>query len=309
MVTGFSIYDVFLRLLPRVAIRVESACWRVREFYYRLLVKHGCRYGVNREKRTPEIIVSLTTIPERLNTVALCLETLLRQSIKPDRLILWLSPSNAPGKRRVSKDNIPIELLSLEKRGLEIRWCEDIRSFRKIIPTLECFPNDIIVTADDDILYPVNWLSSLLEAYRKEPQYIHCHRAHFIKYDESGCILPYRQWDLMSKGYVGPSNNLFPTTGAGVLYAPHHLHHEVMNRSVFMELCPNADDIWLYAMAQLKKVNFKKVKPYTYEIIEIRIPDNTMLCSENFFNNGNDRQIKLVSERYSVFCISRCKTS
>ena len=27
----------------------------------------------------------------------------------------------------------------------------------KLVPALKAFPNDILVTADDDVFYPVNW--------------------------------------------------------------------------------------------------------------------------------------------------------
>jgi len=46
--------------------------------------------GIALTKRNPPLIVSLTTTPERLYKVHLCIE-LLRQSCKPDYLMLWIS--------------------------------------------------------------------------------------------------------------------------------------------------------------------------------------------------------------------------
>ena len=154
------------------------------------------RTGVTSTKRDPELIISLTTIPERIGTLGLCLDSLLRQSLKPDRLILWLSESNEPGKPLISPQSLPPDLHRLIQRGLEIRWCKDIRSFRKIIPALRAHPEAIIVTADDDVMYPRHWLAMMYEAYQREPHFIHCHRAHLMRFDESGAVLPYRQWQL-----------------------------------------------------------------------------------------------------------------
>lgn len=276
------------------------------ENFHATAVRISRRNGVSEIKRQKELIVSLTTIPERIGTVSLCLDSLLRQSLKPDRLILWLSESKEPGEAQISPQTLPPELHHLMQRGLEIRWCKDIHSFRKIVPTLQAYPGSLIVTADDDIFYPRHWLRMLYDAYLREPCYIHCHRAHLIQYDATGVVLPYRQWKFMANGYVGPSFDLLPTGCGGVLYAPGHLHTEVLNEGAFMSLCPKADDIWLKAMSLMANVACKKVTPDTFPIIEIRIPNNRTLASDNFDRDGNDPQVKAVSERYGVFHAQRC---
>ena len=101
--------------------------------------------GVNETKREYKVIVSLTTFPARINFVHKTISALLNQTFKPDSVVLWLAEEQFPDKK------IPETLLNLQKYGLEVRWCEDIRSFKKLVPSLREFPNDIIVTADDDI--------------------------------------------------------------------------------------------------------------------------------------------------------------
>lgn len=291
-----------LRWLYHLPRRLYHAIrYRWLEYTHRASVAWSSALGVTTVKREPELIVSLTTIPERLGTVAWCLDSLLRQSLKPDQLILWLSESSEPGRPVINQTSLPTNLLRLVPRGLEIRWCKDIRSYRKIIPTMRAHPAALIVTADDDIFYPRCWLKTLYEAYQKEPEYVHCHRAHLMKYDAAGVAMPYQQWDMLATGYQGPSFDLFPTSGGGALYAPGHLHHEMLNDDAFMRLCPNADDVWLKAMSILANVPCKKVAPITFPLIEVRIPNNRTLCSENVTLNGNDVQIKAVADRYGVF--------
>jgi hypothetical protein len=297
--------NLFYRALSS-AIHLPGRAYRwlqYRQFEktHRFSVRFSRRTGVSITKREPELIISLTTIPERIGFVAISLDSLLRQSLKPDRVILWLSESNEPGCPPIGRQSLPPDLQRLMQRGLEIRWCKDIRSFRKIIPTLRAHPEAIIVTADDDIIYPRHWLRMLYEAYQREPQFIHCHRAHLMQFDATGAALPYRQWQLLASGHMQPSKDLLPTGCGGVLYAPGHLHPEVLNEQVFMSLCPKADDAWLKAMSLMVNVACKKVTAETFTMIEIRIPNNRTLNSENLYRDGNDPQIKAVAEYYGVF--------
>jgi hypothetical protein len=257
--------------------------------------------GVTTVRRSPELIVSLTTIPERIDKIFLCIDSLLRQSTKPDRIILWLSESNAPSVPRISKATLPINLVKLQRRGLEIRWTKDIGPYRKIVPTKIDHQNAIISTADDDVLYPRHWLKMLYQAYVLQPQYIHCHRAHLIRYDRCGRPRRYREWALLAPGTVGPSLDLVPTGVGGVLYAPGHLHNDVLNESLFLRLCPRADDIWLKAMSLKAGVACKKASENTLRLVAISYRQNRTLSAHNFDGDGNDPQIAAVANFYGVF--------
>ena len=52
--------------------------------------------GITSTKRTPKIIASLTTFPERINTVEKTIKTILNQTLKPDEVVLWLAESQFP---------------------------------------------------------------------------------------------------------------------------------------------------------------------------------------------------------------------
>ena len=96
-----------------------------------------------------KIIVSLTSYPARIDVVNTTIESILNQSLKANRIILWLAPEQFPNKEK----DLPDKLIKLKKYGLIIDWYHDIGSYKKLIPTLKLYPNDIIVTADDDVLY------------------------------------------------------------------------------------------------------------------------------------------------------------
>jgi hypothetical protein len=267
--------------------------YRVIENYYHMRALCSKRVGVTQQKRDPAIIVSLTSIAERLHKVHLSVDSLLRQSCKPDYLLLWVS---------VPEDKIPENLARLRERGLQIRFCKDIGPYTKIIYTLKENPESIIVTADDDHFYPKHWLEQLYAAYQKEPQYIHCHRAHLMTQHPDGRLKKYNDWRWLSPGIQGPSLLLFPTGVGGVLYPPHSLSEEVLNEKVFTGLSPYHDDAWLKAMSLLKGTQCKKVSPLFSEYIRIRKMSKKCLSKINAANDGEqgDEQIQAVFEYYNL---------
>ena len=259
------------------------------------------RPGVTIARRTPELIVSLTSIPERMATLHLCLDSLLCQSVKPDRIILWLSECRESGRPVLAPGNLPGPVTRLLARGLDIRWCPDIGCYRKIIPARRAYPHAILVTADDDVFYPRDWLAQLYAAYQQDPRHVYCHRAHRIRFDELGRPLPYQQWDFEAPGFAGPSLDLFPTGVGGVLYAPEHLHADLLREEVFRRLCPTADDIWLNAMRRLNHVQVKKVAEHSLSGNKIHIKNNRSLATHNVAGKQNDAQLASVNEAYACF--------
>ena len=118
----------------------------------------------NTEKREIPIIVSLTSYEDRFKDLEISLYSLLIQSLKPDKIILWLSDEIK------SINDIPYEITRYIKNGLEIRFVKDIGSYTKAIYTFQEFRDCIIVTADDDVYYPKDWLQKLYHSYIAPPQ-------------------------------------------------------------------------------------------------------------------------------------------
>ena len=89
--------------------------------------------SLNEKKRDKQLIVSLTSFPLRIGRLWIVIETLLRQKVQPDKIILWLAKSQFPN----GDFDLPKKLLKQTKRGLEIRFVdEDIRSYKKFYYTL-----------------------------------------------------------------------------------------------------------------------------------------------------------------------------
>lgn len=197
--------------------------------------------GVSRKSREPELIVSLTSFPARIDTVQHTIRSILLQSKKPDKVILWLASGQFPD----GTDSLPQELLSLRKYGLTIGWCRDLRSYKKLIPALRKYPEAVIVTADDDLYYERNWLRILYEEYKKAPELVHCHRITQFSLRDG-------EYKAVGRGKnVSPKASfLYKVTGCGgVLYPPHCLSDEILREDIFQKICSTNDDIWFWLMA------------------------------------------------------------
>ncbi len=241
--------------------------------------------------KNPKTIISLTSFPERIDDLYYNLYSLLNQTMKPDILILWLAEDQFPNKEL----DLPIEIIKLKKKGLIINWCTDLKSYKKLIFSLKEFPDDIIVTADDDIYYPENWLELLYFSYLKNPKNIHCHRAHKVTLNSDSSLAPYLQWPKCISDKT-PSHLNFFTTGGGVLFPPKSLHKTVLNEELFQQLCPTADDIWFWGMALLNETNISIIKDNITNIIFVNpelehgLTDGTTLYDIN--KTANDTQIR-----------------
>ena len=154
------------------------------------LIECNTQSGVTEIKREKKLIVSLTSYPARMYDIKYTLFSLLNQSLKPDMVILWLGKEQFPN----GYNDIAPSILRFQQQGLTIEFCEDIKSYKKLIPSLEKYPDDIIITADDDIYYPDNWLEQLYESYLQAPDLIHCHRAHQVGITDGGKIASYNMW-------------------------------------------------------------------------------------------------------------------
>lgn len=245
---------------------------------------HKLPHGLDRQ-----LIVTLTSYPARFGDLDKTLKSLLDQTMPPDLVILWLAEDDI--------NELPASVNGLTGFELEIRSCDDLKSYKKLVPALESFPDSFLVTADDDLYYPRNWLKNLIECY-PGGQVIPCHRMHVAKRRADGSLAPYQEWELeTAKREVADATQiLFPTGGAGCLYPPGALDPIATKRELFLDLAPNGDDLWFFwcaRMAGAKHIN----TPQKFPMIEWPASQNVALKHDNFFSDGNDRQIRAL-EKY-----------
>jgi hypothetical protein len=230
----------------------------------------------------PHIVISMTTHGRRIDTCApLTIASLLQQSVRPDKLILWLAYNDKPSKA----------LKILTRLGLEIRYCEDLRSYKKIIPSLRKYPDSVIITVDDDVTYPKDWLQKTLDAHQKKPRTILAHRARVVTLNQTmQAPITYWEWPEMEKN-IKNSHLIFPNGIGGVLYPPNCFDDRVLDEELFKKIAPTGDDIWLWAMSELKGVRREVIDGGYYNITDYGL-DTVGLWNtiNNDELNGNDTQ-------------------
>lgn len=219
-------------------------------------------YGLDKDSR---IVVSLTTYPARISTVWIAVSSLLQQTMKPYKVILWLAEEQFPDHE------IPYNLERLKKRGLEIRFCEDLKPHKKYFYAMQEYPDYYVVTADDDIFYPENHIEQLWRGHEKYPDAVICHWSHQIESDSQGEFRPYNEWKDAS--IPSPSYHTLAVGCNGIFYPPDSLPIETFDKNKIIKYSLYTDDLWLKCMEILngsKTINCNETPLIYFNILSTR---------------------------------------
>ena len=208
------------------------------------LAKFPKNPGAPRHGLPGELIISLTSYPGRFATLHLTLQSILDQSVRPDRILLWIAEDDL--------GQLPDAVTALTGESLEVRTCEDLRNFKKILPTRTAHPGAFILICDDDSYYPSDWLERIVGHYDAARPAIVCTRAHQVKLDTDGLPMPYRTWprNVAREWTSGARRDLLPTGNGGVLYPPGSLPDLTLDRALIKQLSATSDDVWLFFMGR-----------------------------------------------------------
>jgi hypothetical protein len=234
------------------------------------------------------LVVSLTSYPARFVSLPLTLNSILTQTMRPDQVILWIAEDD--------KDQIPPDVKKLKSDIFEIAFCRNMRSFTKIVPAVMNFPDSFNITFDDDVYYWKTCIEELVHGYVTSSSKILCHRAHKITFNEDNYPKNYRDWKSNIK-VDSSSPCLFPCGVLGALYAPSIFHEDMCKDDIFLQLCPTADDVWLYWMWRMTGHTARKVGT-NKRVIEWPGTQVSRLRWLNIDDGGNDRCIRNMIERY-----------
>jgi hypothetical protein len=269
----------------------------------RFLIKHKpnikfkqtTEFGLNKEPRNPQVIVSLTTYPQRINLVHHAINSILNQTMKADKVILWLEKEKFPN----GLDDLPKSLLDLQQYGLTIEWCDTLRSYCKLVPALAKYPEDIIITIDDDSYYENNLIEDLYNAYLKNPKNIYSRRVVRLALKD-GEVKSFTPRQYLYKDDFNPTylNQLIGMSG--VLYPPHSLHKDVLNINLFKTLIPTHDDVYFWAMALRNNTKIQLVDGHNANIYTVEGTQEFGLININRENNSgislSDAHMLMVKE-------------
>jgi hypothetical protein len=193
-----------------------------------------------------EVIVSITTIPKRKEMFLQTLPFILQQKyVKKICINLDNNLSQEDYDfydKQVATQDSRIEL----DKTCDAKW----RVCNKLLPTIKKYPNDVIVTMDDDLSYDEDCVKELVEMYEKNPDCIIAQEINPAIY-RNGELRYYNTLDikLMQKefGKYLTHSCLFP---------PHVLDNtEVYDYDKMMKFTQgNNDELWFWEQTTLKGI-------------------------------------------------------
>jgi len=269
---------------------------------YRALSRHARKrvqkidiekLSLNKEPRKYTLTFTLTSFPDRIDTVQYTLRSLFSQTMKPDRVVLWLAAEEFEGVE------MPDSIKEFQKIGLEVRFCENMFGHKRYYKLLdEQKDNELVVMFDDDILFPACLVERLYTAWIKHPECVVCERGQVMTFVEGKVMNPGR-WSSISKtGIKTPSYRLLASPGGGCLLPPKALYKDANNTDIIKAHALKTGDIWLMFMAVQN--NTKIIRTHRYHRIFIQYEEHqtVQLGREAIYKGRYEKTFAELSELY-----------
>lgn len=107
-----------------------------------------------------QIIVSMTSYGKRLYNLPTVIDSILKQSVQPDLIVLNLAV----------EESVPCEIRSyLIEHKIEVNRVPDTKVYKKLIPTLKKYPKACVISIDDDFLYPPEMIGEFMMIHERHP--------------------------------------------------------------------------------------------------------------------------------------------
>ena len=260
------------------------------------MLLHKVKHVKDNDNPKCDAVVSLTSFPARIDGLYYCLCSLLNQIVRPKRLVLWLAKEQFPNKL----NSLPRRICELQDVGLEIKFCNDIKSYKKIVYMAQEAVNENIIIVDDDTLYPEDWLKRIWDESTRYPDSVICYRAHEIGID-NGIIEPYDKWNKLAPGIKGPSKGLMPIGVGGVLYPKRCFENVEWDYNAIHKCAPTTDDIWLKCLITSRGYKIIKVDADSVEWFTVLGTQKQRLAKMNVeMGNANDIALKKCMQYFGL---------
>jgi hypothetical protein len=194
------------------------------------------RFVANRDPRPERLVVTLSTTPARARHLAATLRSLIDQTVAPDRIVLAL-----PRVCRRDGSAYPDPSTLRLPGGVDILPCDDDGPATKLLPALVVEPAACLVVVDDDVIYPPDFIETLLAAHRATPRAVVGYRG--VTLGPGVAFGALRHVFATAVTARRPVDVLFGTWG--YLVPPGALDAAVADFSGAPEAVRNVDDVWI----------------------------------------------------------------
>lgn len=252
-------------------------------------------FKVNKSISLP-VYISVTCIFQNQDILFKTLQSIITQTIRPDKIFLNLSEEpylldDGFKDKKITDSNL-LHLI-YENPIIDIKWVKNTGPYRKLLPVLkDKWDEDcIIITIDDDTIYHDNLIENLVNDYNKYK-----------------CVVGYRgftplfdkleNFDYL-KRQKGDKLSLynFLTGKGGILYKPEFFHATkklIFKEEIYSTVCEKKDDIWFYLVRVLNKINCY------IDIKEWHIQDIGRIGLNNIYNSPGKKMNNTIAFRKTV---------
>lgn len=240
--------------------------------------------------RCNKLIISMTSYPARINGVGQVFYSIFKQNVSRDKYhcVLVLAQPEFPN----GVADLPMDLQLMIKRGLiELIWHPtNIKSHKKLMPTLAKYPDDDILVIDDDVFRPDGWLQCFIDDHNRYPTDI---ITGLILYRLDGDkFIRYEDYKKGCDKYGEIVKNGRPANGHGGTLYPAHTFNDprFFDESLFMKLSPTSDESWQFYFNMLENRNIRLLsKLYNiWDFVPGSQEQKTALWRVNVFKIGYD---------------------
>ncbi|MFB2551039.1 hypothetical protein [Ensifer soli] len=259
------------------------------------------------------VIVSLTTIDSRIGHVGKVLKSIYEQSFSPRKIFLNISEDSFMLDKGIDKNSLPDDLIDMQNHGMiEINFTRNIGPYRKIFDAQRLYGGSFryIVTADDDVVYPRDWLKGLVEAAAGGGHAITAYRCRAM-ITANGGLAPYNKWPMIRDENTGFGDVplaqrplfTFATGRGGILYST-DIFSDLDLLETLRQQAPAQDDVVLKFISMSQGVPVHRVpmaeagtRGREFPTLLIEGEESAGLFNQINISGGNDAAIGRVVEK------------
>lgn len=208
-------------------------------------------------------IISLTSWKKRIDSVYYTINSLYNQC-PGYHIVLVLSEDEFPEKEKELPENLKTLLYN---SYFELLWVkENTYSFKKMLPTMDKYPDIPIITADDGCVYYRNYANILYDLWEKE-------KDHIISFNG------FNRLDITSGG-----------GGSGILFPPGCFKNYKLTQAI---IDTKHDDYYYGCLAKQRNIEWTIIneKPRSINFIDITPPANdSESISKDFYINNYEKE-------------------
>ena len=240
------------------------------------------------------VIISMATIPSRMKRLEENIPSVLKQKYPFDLFMI-----NVLDNLSEEEYEFYDKFKKLDNRivinKVEQKW----RSCNKLIPALKLFPDDIIITIDDDIYYPEDCIGALMQQWVKTPKCIIAHEINPLLLEQEETYINYLNGldvKLMQKEWGKY------LTGC-CLFPPHTFDGtEIFDFDKMMEYTQGThDELWFWINSTLNGVmcvGLNYVRSFGPEVLTAWEEDEFKLSDTNTDKDKQKEYMDKINEVY-----------